>query len=163
MKLFKVIRSLIVLNLILLGASLFSQSNEQVNWISFSQLDDSLQVKSKKVFINFYADWCTYCKEMEATTFKNVKVARLLNEEYFPVKMNIESRDTIHFGNQLFVNKRTSKINAIHEIPLLMASRKNKPFSLPAFVLMDEHFNAIARYFQFIDADHLIEILSHKK
>ncbi|TDG36013.1 DUF255 domain-containing protein [Pedobacter changchengzhani] len=137
-----------------------AQTIKEINWINFSQLNDSLKVKPKKVFIDFYADWCTYCKEMDKTTFKKDEVIDLLNREYYAVKMNVETRDTIVFGDQMFVNKRQHKINPIHEIAQLMAGRSDKPFSLPAYVVLDKDFVAQARYFQFLDDKALVNILS---
>lgn len=49
----------------------YGQQKDQINWISFTQLSDSLKVHPKKVFVNFYAYWCVYCKEMDRTTFQN--------------------------------------------------------------------------------------------
>ena len=137
-------------------------SAEKINWISFSQLNDSLLIKPKKVFVNFHADWCLYCKEMERTTFQNPEVIKTLNEEYYAVKMNVESKEIIQFGDQTFSNKRIKKLNPVHELLLLLASRKNKPFSLPAFFIFDENFVARSRYFQFLDEVALFKILNEK-
>lgn len=153
---------IVVTGLLFTNTLVFAQSSKEINWISFSQLDDSLKVNPKKVFVDFYADWCSYCKEMERTTFEDTKVIDLLNQEYYAVKMNIESRDTIVFGSQTFVNKKYNKMNPVHQIALLMASRKDKPFSLPAFVVLDDNFSATARYFQFLDASSMVNILIKK-
>lgn len=146
----------------LLGSSAFAQNSNKINWISFEQLNDSLKLKPKKVFVNFYANWCTICKQMEHAAFADKDVVKALNEDYYAVKMNIESADSITFGEQTFVNKRIKKVNPIHEIALLMASRKNKPFSVPAFVLLDEQFFAEARYFQYMDAEAMKKVLQNK-
>ena len=135
------------------------QSTEKINWISFNELNDSLQVKPKKVFVGFYADWCVYCKEMDRTTFKNDEVIKELNQNYYAVKMNIESDEKITFGNQTFINRRAKKLNPVHEIALLLASRKNKPFSLPAYLVFNEKFEAQARYFQYLDPKALLNII----
>jgi len=153
----------LMLFFLLTQGKMFAQASEQINWISFSQLNDSLKTNPKKVFVNFYADWCTYCKEMDRTTFTNKKVIEILNKDYYAVKMNIESRDTVLFGDQTFVNKRYKRVNPVHEIALLMAGRKNKPFSLPAFVFLDEKFIATARYFQFLDASSMVNILARQE
>lgn len=135
------------------------QSTEKINWISFNQLNDSLQVNPKKVFVDFYADWCVYCKEMDRTTFQDEKVIKELNENYYAVKMNIESDEKITFGNQTFINKRIKKVNPIHEIALLLASRKSNPFSLPAYLIFNENFEAQARYFQYLDVPALLKVI----
>lgn len=156
-----ILRKVLVLVLLfsLKSANIFGQTYKEINWISFSQLNDSLKINSKKVFVNFYADWCSYCKEMERTTFTDDKVIDILNKDYYAVKMNVESLDSILFGGQIFVNKRYRKVNPVHEIALLMAGRKNTPFSLPAFILLDDEFSATARYFQFLDVDTMVQIL----
>ena len=78
------------------------KSAETIQWLSFEQLNDSLSVKPKKVFVNFYADWCLYCKEMDRTTFQDLAVIKTLNENYYAVKMNVESKETIFFGKPDF-------------------------------------------------------------
>lgn len=139
----------------------FSQQEKAVHWLSFEQLSDSLQKQPKKVFIDFYADWCAPCLKMQRDVFTDEKIIKELNKNFYAVKMNVESTDTIHFGNQKFINKRAKRRNPIHEIPLLMAGQKDKQFSLPAMVFLDEDFEAKARYFQYLNVEQLSEILDN--
>lgn len=145
------------------GSAAFSQEEKAFQWLTFEQLEDSLQTNPKKVFIDFYADWCGPCLKMQREVFTDEKIIQILNKEYYAVKMNVESTDTIYFGNQIFINERRNRRNPIHQIPLLMASQKNKPFSLPALIFMDEKFQATARYFQCLNAQQLIDILQKTK
>lgn len=138
----------------------FSQEEEVVHWLNFEQLEDSLKIDPKPVFIDFYADWCGPYLKMQKEVFTDSEIAKKLNREYYAVKMNVESNDTISFGGQNFINERLRKRNPVHQIPLLMAMQKNKPFSLPALVFLDERFNAEARYFQYLNVEQLSKILS---
>ncbi|ADR35386.1 Protein-disulfide reductase (plasmid) [Sulfuricurvum kujiense DSM 16994] len=48
---------------------------------SSEELDTLLaQSKGKKVMLDFYADWCTSCKELDHTTFKDPRVIESLKE-----------------------------------------------------------------------------------
>ena len=141
------------------GHRAFPQQAEPVRWLTFTQLDDSLKVHPKKVFVDFYADWCAYCRKMDRVAFRDHQVAAMLNTDYYAVRMNVETPDTITFGNQVFVNERINKPNPVHQIAWLMARRKGKPFSLPAMVVLNEEFVATARYFQYLDAEQMIEVL----
>ncbi|KAA1244722.1 thioredoxin family protein [Aquimarina sp. RZ0] len=135
--------------------------DKSIRWLSFEQLEDSLATKPKKVFIDFYADWCSYCKKIDQTAFRDPEVVSLLNQKYYAVKMNAESNDTIIFDGQKFVNRSYGKKrNATHDIPLLLASRKNSPFSLPAIIVLDASFRVIDRYFEYISPKKMITILN---
>lgn len=66
----------------------FNRNNTQVNNVhglsfervkNMAELDQKiLAANGKPVMLDFYADWCVACKEMEAETFSDVKVQNLL-------------------------------------------------------------------------------------
>ncbi|MEM8847061.1 MAG: thioredoxin fold domain-containing protein [Bacteroidota bacterium] len=147
------------LMMLLLSTEAFAQEDE-IQWISFEQLEDSLASKPKKVFIDFYADWCAYCKKMDKAAFKDKDVISLLNSEYYAVKMNAETTETIVFGGDTYNNKEIGqKRNPTHEIPLLLASRENRPFSLPAIVILNEKFEITDRYFEYLSPKKMNKVL----
>ena len=137
-----------------------SAQKPEIHWISFEQLEDSLNTHPKKVFISFYADWCSYCKKMDRVAFRDPKVISLLNSNYYAVKMDVETRDTIAFEGTEFINTEWGKQRQpIHQIPLLLASRKKKPFSLPATVILDTSFRVKKRYFEYLSPGKMKRIL----
>ncbi|WP_047420007.1 thioredoxin family protein [Cellulophaga sp. Hel_I_12] len=144
-----------------LSPTLFAQPTE-IKWLTFEQLEDSLALKPKKVFVDFYADWCVYCKKMDEAAYKNVEVIKILTTEYYAVKMNAESRDTIIFDGQAYRNTAYGKKrNPVHEIPLLLASREGIPFSLPAILLFDKNFQITKRYFEYISPKKMLNLLEN--
>lgn len=40
------------------------------------------------LFLDFSTDWCTYCKKLDVTTFKDQQVSHALNEQFIPVKLD---------------------------------------------------------------------------
>ncbi len=140
------------LGLALLFCSALGMAQEKtINWLTFEQLEDSLSIKPKKVFIDFYADWCAYCKKMDKAAFTDPEVVAVLNENFYALKMDAETTQEITFGGDTFTNKEVGKKrNPTHEIPLLLASRENYPFSLPAIVILNEQFEVIQRHFEYL-------------
>lgn len=131
-----------------------------INWLTFEQLEDSLAIQPKKVFISFYADWCVYCKKMDVAAFKNKEVVSKLNKHYYAVKMNAQTQDTIVFEGTTLTNRFIGKSrNPIHDMALLLASREEQPFSLPAMVVLNEKFQIKARYFNYLSPKALQEVL----
>jgi thiol:disulfide interchange protein DsbD len=57
---------------------------QQVQWIKVTSLDQLHQTiaqhPDKLVMLDFYADWCVSCKEMEKYTFSDSKVAKQLQQ-----------------------------------------------------------------------------------
>ena len=47
---------------------------------NIKELDAAIKASSKPVMLDFYADWCVSCKELEAITFKDPAVIAKLNE-----------------------------------------------------------------------------------
>ena len=137
-----------------------AQQQEKVQWLSFEQLEDSLAVKAKKVYIDFYAAWCGYCKKMDRVAYRDPQVIDLLNLEYYAVKMNADTKDTIIFGGDQFINEQIGKSRRpTHQIPLLLASREGQPFSLPAIVILNAEFKLEERFFEYMDAKQLLNFL----
>ncbi|GGF45486.1 hypothetical protein GCM10011339_37470 [Echinicola rosea] len=132
---------------------------EKIRWLTFEQLEDSLEKSPKKVFIDFYTDWCTYCKKMDKMVFTNPEVIALLNREYYPVRMNAETRDTIHFDGLTLANHQaTDKRPGIHDLAMLLGSRDEK-FIPPALILLDKQFKVIDRKFEYIPSKKLLKWL----
>ena len=142
--------------LLILGAQQIKAQNTEIEWIGFEALEDSLKVKTKPVVIYFYTDWCVYCKKMDKNAFKNSEVISELNEKFYAVKMNAESTDVIEFEGQIFTNEQAKiKRNGIHQIPLLLASRKNKPISFPVIMVIDENFRVKKKSHEYLTSDQL--------
>lgn len=137
-------------------------SAQKINWLTFVQLEDSLNVKPKKVLLFFYADWCEYCKKMEQVAFKDKNIINLLNSNFYSVKMNAESKQEIHFDGITYYNKNIGKSRTpYHELALLLASRKNREFSLPVTLILDNNFTVQNRYFEYLSPKKLREILEN--
>jgi thiol:disulfide interchange protein len=46
--------------------------------------------EGKLVLVNFYADWCVWCKRLESTTLRDAKVATVLQNEVVPLSLDVD-------------------------------------------------------------------------
>jgi len=142
-----------------LPTTVCAQEVKSVHWLTFEQLEDSLAITPKKVFIDFYTESCTYCRKMDRVVFTKPEVIDLLNEDYYAIRFDAETESEITFDGQKLVNDQIDKSRSpIHQIAQLLASREGK-FTPPTFVVLDEDFKVIARYFEYMDGDKLINAL----
>lgn len=160
-----VVGGFLLITWFLLPCILHAQKQASISWLSFEQLEDSLQVNKhaeqpKKVFIDFYTDWCTYCRKMDRVVFTKPEVIDLLNEHYYAVRFNAESESAISFGGRTFVNDQFGKVRSpIHQITQFLASREGQ-FVPPTLLVLDEEFKVIARYFEYMDSSRLKRALA---
>jgi len=135
-----------------------SQTNEKIQWKTWTELEEAFTTKPKPVFIYFHAHWCNYCKKLKREVFTKKKVIEKINSDYYAVKMDVETLDTIVFDGVTFTNKQAeSKRNGIHELPLLLASREDKLFTLPATLLFNRDFKIRERLFTYYTSKTILE------
>ncbi|MCB7481808.1 thioredoxin family protein [Christiangramia sediminis] len=148
-------KKLILLLIIFCFHSINAQKNE-IEWISFEVLDDTLKKETKPVLIYFYTDWCVYCKKMDRNAFKDPEIISSLNQNFYAVKMNAESTAEIEFEGQIFVNEQAkTKRNGIHQIAMLLAGRQNKPVTFPVIMVLDKEFRVKIKSHEYLTTDQM--------
>lgn len=82
--------SLGILGLIL--ASFTTSVNEGIefNHISLDEAKSMAQKSGKYIFIDCYTSWCGPCKVMAATSFMDEEVAKLYNNKFINLKVEME-------------------------------------------------------------------------
>jgi thioredoxin-related protein len=78
---------------ILSGSSCSFASSKGIKWYTYKQGIELSKIEGVKIFLYFYADWCTYCKKMEKETFNDDSVVSYLNDNFISIKVNSD-RDT---------------------------------------------------------------------
>lgn len=53
---------------------------------------DRARSEGKPVLVNFYADWCVWCKRLESTTFRDAEVATILRDRVVPVSLDVDGK-----------------------------------------------------------------------
>ena len=73
-----------------------------VKWYTWDEAVKANEKAPKKFMIDLYTHWCGWCKRMDKTTFSDPKVAKYLNENFYPIKFNAEQKEEITFQGQTF-------------------------------------------------------------
>lgn len=85
----KRVQMLILLLALLAGGVPSGQAaGEKIDWHTYDSGMARSKFEKKKVFLHFYADWCTYCAEMERKTFKDPAVIAALNRNFIPIRVD---------------------------------------------------------------------------
>lgn len=132
----KSILKLSMLIVLLFSTSMLkAQENKGIHWISFEEAIALNEESPKLVFIDVYTDWCGWCKKMDASTFSNPEIVKYMNEKYYCVKLDAESKEPMQFMGQEFINPNPDGRKSTHQLAALLLNNK---LSYPSYVFMNE-------------------------
>ena len=83
----------------------------KVQWITLDEATANLLKDKRPVLIDLYTDWCGWCKVMDKETYGNNAVASYINENYYAVKFNAESKDSAELGGKKYGYNPSYKAN----------------------------------------------------
>lgn len=158
-------KAIITILFISLSSITIAQQANQINWMTWDEMVAQREKDSvkKKVFIDLYTGWCGWCKKMDASTFVDPSIVSYMNETYYPVKFDAETRDTVVFNNQIFPNSDPSFIksrpNARGKVHWFAHSLLEGKMSYPSYVMLDENYTRLMIWNGYKKQDELIGIL----
>jgi thiol:disulfide interchange protein len=72
-------------------AAVTSHRAVEVQWESdWETAFSRARTEGKPVLVNFFAEWCVWCKHLESITYRDAKVARVLTGQVIPLNVDID-------------------------------------------------------------------------
>lgn len=131
------------------------KSTDEIKWISFSEAEKMMKVKPKKVIIDLYTSWCGWCKVMDKKTYSNPELIKYVNDNYYAIKFDAESRDSISFLGQRWGYEPQYKASR------LAVELMGGKMSYPTTVIMGENFQGIYPIPGFLELPVMESILKY--
>jgi thioredoxin-related protein len=145
---------------------------EKINWISMQQLNDAYAKNPKPILIDIYTSWCGWCKEMDRTTYKNDKLAAYVNQHYYAVKFDAESRESITFNNKQYKYNAQYKTNDLaifltggqlsYPTTVFMSGTNTQPAPIPGYMKPKEMEGPIKYFGEKADATETYVVFNKK-
>lgn len=109
----------------------------KIQWMSFEEAVKRNQEQPRKLFVDLYTDWCTWCLKMEKATFEHPNIAAYINENFYPVKLDAEAQRTIVFRDQPYVFRPEDGASGrgVHEIAIYLTRGR---LNYPSVIFLDE-------------------------
>lgn len=129
---------------------------EKIQWLTLDEVSAKMKDTPKPIIIDLYAKWCYWCKVMDKQTYNHDKVVNYINEKFYPVKLDAETRQTLqwndkdfNFNPDLNINQFSMYVtNGQLSFPttVIYTSIKEAPATIPGFMSPDE-IEPILKYF----------------
>ncbi len=122
-----------------------------VQWVSYNEGVALAKKEKKPVLIDFYANWCKWCRVMDQNVFPLPEVASILNDEFVCVRVYTDrgQDQKINFqGHSFSVNEFTMALGVS---------------GLPTLVFMDSEENLITKIPGYTKEDLLVPVLNYVK
>lgn len=81
----------IVLSLII--SFLSNPIQKSPDWKSFNDALKLAEKENRPLLINFYTDWCTFCKKLDKEVYADQEVIKYLNTHFIVSKVNAEDEN----------------------------------------------------------------------
>lgn len=136
-----------------------SLSAQDINWMSLEQAEAEMKNSPEKpLFIDFYTDWCGWCKKMDASTFKEAEVVKHINENYIPVKFDAEMKSEVKFRGKTYkyVRPQTGG-RGVHSFAYFSLRGK---LSYPAYAVINQEGRLQKLMLGYMPKSQLLENLS---
>ena len=78
----------------------------KLQWYGYEEGLAKARKEGKFVMVDFYADWCKWCKKLDAETYKDPAVVAELREYFVPIKIDSESsKKVVHEMRQMSMSE----------------------------------------------------------
>lgn len=76
--------------MLLTGLNSDQKTTENLKWHDFNEGIELAQKQKKYILVDFYTDWCGWCKKMDKDTYTNPAVVQILKKNFILIKVNAE-------------------------------------------------------------------------
>ncbi|PJJ10041.1 uncharacterized protein DUF255 [Flavobacterium sp. 1] len=134
----------------------------QLKTYTFEQAEKSSKENPKPFVVFIHTSWCNYCKMMENSTFKNSEIIALLNDNFYFISFDAESKEDIHINNHTYQFKPNGQNTGIHELATALATI-NSQVVYPTVTILQTDFSIVFQKGSFLSGKELIAILKKIK
>jgi thioredoxin-related protein len=123
------------------------KKTEKIDWKTFDQGMALARKENKLLVIDFYTDWCHWCKVMDKDTYGNKEVINFVKEKAVMSKVNAETSEKFKFRGATYSGRELSMIFGVTGFPTtaFLNSKGELLTSISGFIPADQ-FTMILKY-----------------
>ena len=134
----------------------------QLKTYSFEEAEKLAKENPKPFVVFIHTSWCNYCKMMENSTFKNETVITKLNNDFYFISLDAETKEDIVFNNHRFSFIPKGQNTGIHELASALATI-NSQVVYPTLTILQSDYSIVFQKHSFLSSKELLAVLEKIK
>ncbi len=124
-------------------------------WKKFNEGMSEAKKNGKKILVDVYTDWCTWCKEMDKNTYADKNISAYLKKNYVIIKLNAEGNEKMMYEGKPITPQEFAQGMGVNGYPAtLFLQSDGKPITLlPGYSTPDQFIHVIS----FIGENHYLK------
>jgi thioredoxin-related protein len=124
-----------------------SSRAESITWYKYDEGVKQAAKLNRLILIDFYTDWCGWCKKMDKTTFTDQAVVEYINKNFIAIKVNAESNASLSSPDGLNSGVKVARSFGVNSYPQywFVESNGKKIDKLPGYAPPDR-FIIVLKY-----------------
>lgn len=103
-----------------LGAQPDQTSQTKLEWYSLREAQLKAASNGKKLMVLLTDPPCSDCQKLQAQTLNDETTIQRINEYFYPVRIQIERADTVHFNSMAYTTKEFADSFGVTGYPTLL-------------------------------------------
>ena len=111
-------KRILILCILLVGLTSV-QAQDKIKWMSMNEALAAQKNNPKKILIDFYTDWCGWCKKLDKDIYESKDFINYINKNFYAVKFDAEGTEEVQYKGKTFTNpgyQEGRRRNTTHQV-----------------------------------------------
>ncbi|THF49502.1 DUF255 domain-containing protein [Flavobacterium supellecticarium] len=127
----------------------------QLKTYTFEEAEKLAKDNPKPYFVFIHTSWCKYCQMMQKTTLQNTEIITLLNDHFYFIAFDAESKTTIVFHDKAF----PFQASGYHELAYVLGQMERQ-LSFPVSCILNRNYEIVFQINRFLTTPELKVVLN---
>jgi len=121
--------------------------SSEIDWHTFDQGMKAAKKQEKVLVVDFYTDWCHWCKVMDKETYGNPEVVDYVKKNVVMAKINAETNEKFEYRGKSYAGRELTMMFGVRGFPATaFFTQSGDLITVISGYIPADRFNVIVKY-----------------